>query len=325
MSEPDLTLTCADLAPALELMQSLGMRLESIYPADEPHTAVLSRGEARVRLTSAPEAPPPGGLPAFDPAFLLVRAGDGEAAAGRAGMLYRDLIPGRLGGRYVGSHISIPEGGPVADWVHWHRICFQLIVVRAGWVRVVYEDQGEPFVMRPGDMVLQPPEIRHRVLESSPGLEVVEIGCPALHETLADWGMTLPNRLDPQRRFGPQRFLRHGAAETPWVAGEGFEVRSAGLAEATADLADAFAFRLTAPRFEAEGHDRELVFGFVVAGTATLELDGAHALAPGDAFVVPPYRPWALADASADFELLRVNCGWAADPKAPLRASRDAG
>jgi quercetin dioxygenase-like cupin family protein len=80
-------------------------------------------------------------------------------------MLYRDLIPGRLGGRYIASLISIPKGGPVADWVHFHRIALQLIYVRSGWVRVVYEDQGEPFVMRAGDLVLQPPQIRHRVLE----------------------------------------------------------------------------------------------------------------------------------------------------------------
>ena len=121
-------------------------------------------------------------------------------------MLYRDLIPSRLGGRYIASHITIPEGGPVADWVHFHRIAFQMIYVRRGWVRVVYEDQGEPFVMEAGDLVLQPPEIRHRVLESSPGLEVVEITCPALHETFADHDMSLPNgRVDRHRHFGGQQ------------------------------------------------------------------------------------------------------------------------
>ena len=30
-----------------------------------------------------------------------------------------------------------------------------MIFVRAGWVRVVYEDAGPSFVMRPGDCVLQ--------------------------------------------------------------------------------------------------------------------------------------------------------------------------
>ena len=47
--------------------------------------------------------------------------------------------------------------------------------------------------MEAGELVLQPPLIRHRVLESSPGLEVVEISAPALHETFADHDLKLPN------------------------------------------------------------------------------------------------------------------------------------
>jgi uncharacterized protein YjlB len=38
--------------------------------------------------------------------------------------------------------------------------------------------QGDPFCFHAGDCVLQPPEIRHRVLETSAAFEVVEIGCP---------------------------------------------------------------------------------------------------------------------------------------------------
>ncbi len=113
------------------------------------------------------------------------------SGVGRAGMRYRDLIPDRWGGRFIASHITIPEGGPVPDYVHFHKIRFQMIFVKSGWVASVYEDQGEPFVMHAGDCVLQPPEIRHRVLESSPGLEVIEIGCPAEHETIADWALPL--------------------------------------------------------------------------------------------------------------------------------------
>ena len=102
--------------------------------------------------------------------------------------------------------------GPVADWAHFHELALQIIYVRSGWVRVVYEEQGPPFVMEAGDLVLQPPGIRHRVLESSAGLEVIEISCPAMHETLTDHEMQLPNRTKPSRRFGRQRFLRHVAA-----------------------------------------------------------------------------------------------------------------
>ena len=103
--------------------------------------------------------------------------------------------------------------------------------MKAGWVKVVYEDQGEPFVMHAGDCVLQPPEIRHRVLESSAGLEVIEIGCPAEHETIADWSLPLPNdRVDAGRDFGGQRFMRHIAADAsyhPWRL-DGWEARDTG-------------------------------------------------------------------------------------------------
>jgi hypothetical protein len=66
-------------------------------------------------------------------------------------MQYRNLLPGRLGGELVASHIRIPRGGLVPDYVHWHDIRLQLIFCYKGWVRVVYEDQGPPFVMQPGD------------------------------------------------------------------------------------------------------------------------------------------------------------------------------
>src|SRR5205085_6341708 len=138
-------LVCADFDTALAALRGEGARLDVIWPADAPHSAILTHRGKRFRLTARPDAPPPpGALPAFRPEFVLTRAGN-ETGAGRAGMDYRDLIPGRLGGRYIASDITIPEGGPVADWVHYHLIAFQLIVVRRGWVCVVYEDQGAPF------------------------------------------------------------------------------------------------------------------------------------------------------------------------------------
>jgi quercetin dioxygenase-like cupin family protein len=64
--------------------------------------------------------------------------------------------------------------------VHFHRVRFQLIFVLAGWVEVVYEGQGPPFKLHRGEFVTQPPTLRHRVLACSDGLEVLEIGAPAL-------------------------------------------------------------------------------------------------------------------------------------------------
>jgi quercetin dioxygenase-like cupin family protein len=285
-------MACADLGAAIADLKSQGYRLDIIFPADEPYSATLSRDGDTIRLTSRPGAPrPASALAPFQPEFRITRGG--ASGEGRAGMGYRDLIPGRLGGRYIASHITM-GGGPVADWVHYHHVTLQLIAVRRGWVRVVYEDQGEPFVMRPGDLVLQPPGIRHRVLESSPGLEVLEVGCPALHETLADHEMTLPTaRGHPHRLFNGQRFLHHVAAGGGPIC----------LDAATGGVAAA---RLIRGAADVPAHDGELVFGFVMEGKAVLEFEGAHQLGPTDAFVIPPEMPWRLDDASDDFQLFHL-------------------
>jgi quercetin dioxygenase-like cupin family protein len=231
-------------------------------------------------------------------------------------MHYRDLIPGRLGGRYIASHIVIAEGGPVADWVHFHRIAVQLICVRRGWVRVVYEDQGAPFVMTAGDMVLQPPGIRHRVLENSPGVEVVEITCPASHETLADHDMALPNGdAGTARSFSGQHFLHHVAANAPWVPWHGAEAQVTAMQEATGGIAEARILGPGAlPAVAVPPHQGELVFGFVLEGSARLDRDKGHELGPADAFVIPPGEAWRLIEMSGDFRLLHVTTAIIAEP-----------
>ena len=228
-------LPCADLDPTVEFfVDRLGFRLDAIFPADDPTVAVLSGHGATVRLDgsldgdaghlrlllddSGPVDPgtvmapngtvvdmvpadPPVEVPPVVEALVINRLHD-EARwiVGRAGMCYRDLIPGRLGGSFIASHIHIPDAGPVPDYVHFHHIRFQMIFCVAGWVRLVYEDQGEPFVLEAGDCVLQPPRIRHRVLECSADLEVVEIGCPADHETIVEHTIELPTaQLRPDR------------------------------------------------------------------------------------------------------------------------------
>ena len=295
---------CAALKPALDDLRRQGFRLDLIYPADDPHTAVLSRGDESLRLTTRPGDPgPSAALPPFAPRFVLTKAAD-AGGQGRAGMLYRDLVPDRLGGRYIASHIRIPGGGPVADWVHYHRIAFQMIAVRRGWARVVYQDQGEPFVMRAGDVVLQPPGIRHQVLASGEDLEVVEVGAPAIHATFADHDLELPNGSAEGSRYGGQEFCRHRADHTPWTPFAGGEAQETGVSHATGGLAGVRIVRGVALDFA--GHEGELVFGFVLEGTATLHFDGAHQLGPADAFTVPPEQPWRLAPASPDFRLLHV-------------------
>lgn len=300
-------LVCDDFNEALDRLRGDGARLDVIWPADEPHTAVLTHEGKRIRLTSRPEALLPSAtLPIFQPEFVMTRA-RAAAGEGRAGMLYRDLIPSRLGGRYIASHITIAEGGPVADWVHYHRVFFQLLCVRRGWVRVVYEGQGPPFIMAAGDMVLQPPGIRHRVLESAAGLEVVEITCPACHETFADHAMALPNgKADPATEYSGQRFLHHVATMSQWLTWNGAEVQETGVYRATG-LAHARILRLgDSPVIAVPPHHGELQFGFILEGAVRLGFGDGHPLGPADSFVIPPGEAWQLAKASDDFRLLHV-------------------
>lgn len=322
------------------LTDRLGFRIDVIFPADHPATAVVSGHGLRLRLEATDHPAPitlrlvtdepgepltlPGGtrveyspatttyrLPGNRPSVVITRRTD-ESGVGRAGMRYRDLIPDRWGGRFIASHITIPDGGPVPDYVHFHKIRFQLIFVKSGWVRLVYEDQGEPFTMHAGDCVLQPPEIRHRVLESSSGLEVVEIGCPAEHETIADWSLPLPTGIfRPDRDFAGQRFVRHIAAEatyTPWRVA-GWEFRDSGVGAATDGLAGARVARPAAhPVPEWIVHDTEFSQLVVVAGSVAIEVEHgpSERLGDADSIAIPGGTRYRLVDPSGDCELLDV-------------------
>ncbi len=228
-------------------------------------------------------------------------------------MNYRDLVPGRQGGSIIASHIRIPAGGPVPDYVHFHKIRFQMIYCYKGWVRLVYEDQGPPFKLAAGDCVLQPPEIRHRVLESSPGLEVIEVGCPAEHMTCVDHDMTLPTTtVDKERRFGGQRFVRHQVSTADWQPWRhtGFEARDIGIAAATDGLAGVKVARLSGtPAPNMRRHGAELLFMFVLQGAVTLRAKGHddQRLTAGDSFIVPPELPHDFTNSGDDLELLEVS------------------
>jgi mannose-6-phosphate isomerase-like protein (cupin superfamily) len=187
-----------------------------------------------------------------------------------------------------------------------------MIYCYKGWVRVVYEDQGSPFVMKAGDCVLQPPRIRHRVLESSPGLEVIEIGCPANHETFADPDLALPTSVvRPERDFSGQRFVRHVAAEAAWhpFRLEGFDCRDTGIAAATGGIASV---RVARPRGATAKrryrHDAEFLFTFVLSGSLSLDVDGrgARSVAAGTSFVLPRADSYAFVECTPDLELLEV-------------------
>jgi mannose-6-phosphate isomerase-like protein (cupin superfamily) len=341
----EVVIPCADLDDTLAFFtDTLGFRVAAVYPADAPEVAVVAGHGLRVRLDrnargapgtlallcrqpdavaagarrlTAPngtvieiaDADPPLVVPPLLSRLVVTRREvDATWHRGRAGLTYRDLIPDRLGGRFIASHIRIEAGGPVPDYVHFHKVRFQMIYVKEGWVRVVYEDQGAPFVMRAGDCVLQPPRIRHRVLESSPGLEVVEIACPAWHETFADPALELPHaRLRPRRDFSGQRFVRHIASQARWQAAGAFEMRDLGIGAATKGLAAARVVRAAGtPARVTARHGAEFDFLFVLSGAMTLDCEGAHRLQAGDCCSLPLGQDYAIDACTPDLQLLEV-------------------
>lgn len=197
------TIPVEDLDTAIEQYKTLGYRLDMTFPADNPREAVISKGDDCLRLARSPgfsrpvveDEPPKGGTPS-------------SWVVGRAGMEYRDLIPDRMGGKVIASHIRLLEDGPVADYVHYHKVEFQMIYCLNGRIQVVYEDQGPPFWLEPGDCVVQPPEIRHRVLFAEGQAEVLEVTMPAEHETWVEHEIILPNEtVNNMRLFNGQPFV----------------------------------------------------------------------------------------------------------------------
>jgi mannose-6-phosphate isomerase-like protein (cupin superfamily) len=305
----EVAVSCADINRALEVLTGLGFRVETIIAADDPAVAVISGHGLRLRLSR--EKDPPAEEPALleaplEPSFVVTRNDPEAWRVGRAGMHYRDLIPGRQGGRFIASHIRVPEGGPVPDYVHFHAIRFQMIYCYKGWVRLVYEDQGAPFVMHAGDCVLQPPKIRHRVLESSPGLEVIEIGSPASHATHADHAMTLPTSpVRTDRDFDGQRFLWDRPPGSRFRSS--FAARSFGIEAATGALATARVLCDAGGGASPRMHDRDLFFGFVLQGAMTLTFEGeTHRVTEADAFAIPAGRSFDLGEGTKDLAWLEV-------------------
>jgi quercetin dioxygenase-like cupin family protein len=326
----------------------LGLRMDMIYPADDPTVAVFSGHGLRLRIAkdadthpgkirilcddpdkfadgartlTAPNGTiieidvlnPPVVMPSTQHSFVVRRLADQAPwIIGRAGMHYRDLIPDRLGGSIIASHIRIPDGGPVPDTVHYHTVGFQLIFCYRGWVDLVYEDQGEPFRLFAGNCVIQPPEIRHRVLYASDNIEVIEIGVPAEHVTTIDHSMALPNEtINIERRFQGQKFVHNKADDADWKAFRipGFVCRDTTISQNTQNVASVEVIRSNGKPTQESWHSSDILFTFVMEGTMTLEGEGKDSfdLSAGDAFVIPPNMKTTYRNASADLELLEVS------------------
>jgi len=118
--------------------------------------------------------------------FVVTHARDAVFDEGLRGFFaYRDLGMKDVSGGKIQAHvIRAKEGDGASGGWHYHVLDFQMVYILKGWVRFEYEGVGE-VLLEPGSCVYQPPGIRHREIEHSPDLELIEITSPAEFETVA--------------------------------------------------------------------------------------------------------------------------------------------
>ena len=99
---------------------------------------------------------------------------------------YRDLGMSEATGGMVQAHVirfvppCLPEE---VSKLHFHDVEFQMVYVLKGWIKTELDGQGA-VTMRTGSAWIQPPRIKHKVLDYSDDCEVLEIVLPADFETV---------------------------------------------------------------------------------------------------------------------------------------------
>jgi quercetin dioxygenase-like cupin family protein len=99
---------------------------------------------------------------------------------------YRDLgISGATHG-VAQAHVIrfIPPCRPEeVSKLHYHDVDFQMVYVLKGWIKTEFDGEGA-VVMQTGSAWIQPPRIKHKVLDYSDDCEVLEIILPADFKTV---------------------------------------------------------------------------------------------------------------------------------------------
>ena len=99
---------------------------------------------------------------------------------------YRDLGIAAATNGLARAHVikMIPPCDPAeVSKRHYHDVEFQMIYVLKGWIKGEYDGAGE-VTMYEGSCWLQPPKIKHTVLDYSDDCELLEIILPADFETV---------------------------------------------------------------------------------------------------------------------------------------------
>src|SRR6202012_4468635 len=175
--------------------------------------------------------------------FSHVKPADTEFKGGglRDFFLYRDLgIAAATGGQGICHLVKAHADMRQKDGTGWHRhdCDFQIVIMRKGWARFMYEDK--PTLVQAGDVVHQRPGITHYLFDYSPDMEYLEVVSPADFKTLdvegpcavpppTPWTKSARSALDFQ--FFDLLRLQLGGSDPIEQVGPGPDVRAIGLAD----------------------------------------------------------------------------------------------
>jgi hypothetical protein len=113
------------------------------------------------------------------------RAEDFKTDGLRSYAKYRDLGMSKATNGLLQAHVIrlLPPCDPkVVSKRHYHDVDLQMIYVLKGWIKGEYD--GQVVTMREGAAWLQPPRIKHTVLDYSDDCELLEIIVPADFKTV---------------------------------------------------------------------------------------------------------------------------------------------
>src|SRR5262245_26814682 len=146
-----------------------------------PRPAARAKTAAKAKTASTARSP------RWAQTFAVSHHRDKDFAVGlRRYAHYRDLGMAKATQGMVQAHVIrfVPPCDPheVAK-LHFHDVDLQMIYVLKGWIKTELEGAGA-HVMQAGSCWLQPPRIRHKVLDYSDDCEVLEIVLPADFKTV---------------------------------------------------------------------------------------------------------------------------------------------
>lgn len=160
-------------------------------PAQKPAPAQKTAAtKAPARAQAVAKSPKPGKPPKIvwkPQTFMASHLKDALFKTGlRSYAAYRDLGVEKATGGAVQAHVIRLLGKcdpKVVSIPHYHGVQFQFLYMLKGWMIGEYEGAGR-VKMTAGSCWIQPPGIRHQVIDYSDGCEMVEIILPAKFATV---------------------------------------------------------------------------------------------------------------------------------------------